>query len=448
MRPNLKKYNFSGTRRRIAQSQPRPARPTLPLPGFHPATPFSLECLPSIVSVIPPMSTSTLPDSPSWDIFCRVIDNFGDIGVCWRLARQLAAEHHQQVRLWVDDLPSLQRIWPETQLSDQQILCGVEVRHWAKQFDVAIEPADRVIEAFACDIPDTYLAAMAARKATGQAPLWINLEYLSAEAWVEECHGMASIHPSTGLRKVFFFPGFSDRTGGLLRERALLTERKAFNAPAWLKRQGVQPAQDALLISLFAYKNPALHELLAAWQESPQPIHCLVPEGRILTSLNDALGQSLKAGDSCQRGNLCVQVLPFLTQSAYDQLLWACDINFVRGEDSLVRAQWAGVPCVWHIYVQDDDAHLVKLQAFLAAYTPAHEGLRAALHQFWIDWNEGGHTDTSWHQLIQYLPEWRAHCRRWTQQLSQPLDLTQQLVNYCAGAAGQKSTTENSQRPV
>jgi hypothetical protein len=21
-----------------------------------------------------------------WDIFCRVIDNFGDIGVCWRLA--------------------------------------------------------------------------------------------------------------------------------------------------------------------------------------------------------------------------------------------------------------------------------------------------------------------------------------------------------------------------
>ena len=25
-----------------------------------------------------------------WDMFCRVIDNYGDIGVCWRLAADLA----------------------------------------------------------------------------------------------------------------------------------------------------------------------------------------------------------------------------------------------------------------------------------------------------------------------------------------------------------------------
>ncbi len=38
------------------------------------------------------------------DIFCAVVDNYGDIGVCWRLARQLAHEHGMTVRLWVDDL--------------------------------------------------------------------------------------------------------------------------------------------------------------------------------------------------------------------------------------------------------------------------------------------------------------------------------------------------------
>ena len=27
----------------------------------------------------------------TWDIFCSVVDNFGDIGVTWRLARQLVA---------------------------------------------------------------------------------------------------------------------------------------------------------------------------------------------------------------------------------------------------------------------------------------------------------------------------------------------------------------------
>ena len=48
--------------------------------------------------------------SLSWDIFCTVVDNYGDIGVCWRLARQLAAEHGFAVRLWVDDLASFARL--------------------------------------------------------------------------------------------------------------------------------------------------------------------------------------------------------------------------------------------------------------------------------------------------------------------------------------------------
>ena len=40
--------------------------------------------------------------SRSWDVFCRVVDNYGDAAVCWRLARQLADEHGARVRLWID----------------------------------------------------------------------------------------------------------------------------------------------------------------------------------------------------------------------------------------------------------------------------------------------------------------------------------------------------------
>ncbi|MFC3116912.1 elongation factor P maturation arginine rhamnosyltransferase EarP [Cellvibrio fontiphilus] len=376
--------------------------------------------------------TSTTPNS--WDIFCRVVDNFGDIGVCWRLARQLINEHHQNVRLWVDDLSALTRIWPSAQVSPQQWLEGVDVRHWPVEFDPTIEPAAVVIEAFACDMPACFLHTMAARKNQAQAPRWINLEYLSAEPWVEECHGMASVHPATGLRKTFFFPGFTQRTGGLLREQTLLAERDEFQETArhtWLAQLGIEPAADSLLISLFAYENPAINGLLQAWQQSPQPIYCLVPEGKILSSINTYLGKTLTAGDSYSSGALTLKIIPFLIQTQYDQLLWACDINFVRGEDSLVRSLWAAKPMVWHIYVQEEDAHLVKLNAFLNQYAPELPTLNIALQQFWRDWNEQGYSDASWDQLIKWLPQWQQHARRWSDQLSQMPDLARQLINYC-----------------
>mgnify|MGYP000116605647 FL=1 len=126
------------------------------------------------------------------DIFCTVIDNFGDIGVCWRLARQLRHEFGLSVRLWVDDLESFRYLCPEV-LPDllEQDCRGVEVRKWCEPAPV-IEPHDLVIEAFACDPPETFVAAMAGKL---PRPIWINLEYLSAENWVEGCHGLASPHP-------------------------------------------------------------------------------------------------------------------------------------------------------------------------------------------------------------------------------------------------------------
>lgn len=379
------------------------------------------------------LSTTT----KTWDIFCRVIDNFGDIGVCWRLARQLVEDHQQSVRLWVDDLDSLIRIWPETRQLDQQQVGGVEVCRWNPEFNADVRIADVVIEAFACDIPAVYLDKMAQLKRLGQTPVWINLDYLSAESWVEEFHRMPSAHPTTGLRKTFFFPGFTQRTGGLLREESLISKRDVFQTLPWLASMGIEQQPDTLLVSLFAYENPSAASLLTTWTKSTQPIHCLIPSGKILTSINRALGQNLDVGDSYRQGNLYLQVIPFITQTEYDKLLWACDINFVRGEDSFVRAQWAAKPMFWHIYPQDDEVHITKLNAFLDLYTNQTSlALKTALHQSWLAWNHGGDMEEAWHQLIPQLNDWQQHCRHWCDSLLEQADLSNQLVNFCTNRQG------------
>lgn len=373
----------------------------------------------------------------TWDIFCRVIDNFGDIGVCWRLARQLVDNHQQSVRLWVDDLDSLIRIWPETRQADQQQIAGVEVCRWSPEFAADVQIADVVIEAFACDIPTVYLNEMATLKQRGQTPVWINLDYLSAESWVEEFHRMPSAHPATGLRKTFFFPGFTPRTGGLLREQSLINARDAFQAAPWLASMGIEPQLDALLVSLFAYENPAVASLLAAWASSNKLVHCLVPSGKILASINKALAQNLDVGAIYTEGNLHLQVIPFITQTEYDKLLWACDINFVRGEDSFVRAQWAAKPMLWHIYPQDDEVHITKLNAFLDHYTARCSApLVSSIRASWLAWNQGEDIESSWLQLISQLPEWCRHSQIWCDSLLEQPDLASQLVTFCASRQG------------
>jgi len=384
----------------------------------------------------------------TWDIFCRVIDNYGDIGVCWRLARQLVDEHKISVRLWVDEIAALKHIWPDATFEQVQSLAGVTVCIWPEDFQVdaiqidAIQIdtiqangiPDVVIEAFACHLPDVYVAAML--QANPQ-PIWLNLEYLSAESWVEGCHQLSSMHPQNGLKKTFYFPGFSEKTGGILREQDLLLRRDSFNAShekeSFLTRIGVTPqAETGLLISLFSYENTAIEGLLKAWSQSSLPVQCLVPAGKTLVSINSACGMELGVGDSFSKGSLTLQVIPFLTQVDYDQLLWACDINFIRGEDSFVRAQWAAKPFVWHIYPQEEDAHLIKLNAFLDKYLQATDPeLSGLISHMWLAWNNGEDCAKAWENLLARYDDWREQSRVWCQNLSAMPDLATNLVHFC-----------------
>jgi uncharacterized repeat protein (TIGR03837 family) len=369
----------------------------------------------------------------TWDIFCSVVDNYGDIGVTWRLARQLADEHDVTVRLWLDDLGAFTRLCPQADRHlPQQSLQGVEVLQWPLPWQ-PVEPADVVIEAFACELPAVYVTAMAARP---QKVLWLNLEYLSAEGWVEGCHGLPSLQ-SNGLQKFFFFPGFTAGSGGLLRERDLLDQRRAFQVDsvaceAFLQGLGVEPIAGARRVSLFAYENRGLASWLDALAADALVTQLLVPEGRILADLQAWLGcAALVAGDRQQRGQLHIQVVPFVEQEQYDRLLWSCDFNAVRGEDSFVRAQWAARPLLWHIYEQDEGAHWDKLEAFLALYTKGlSPAAREALEGLWRAWNAGETMGASWQAVLQVRPELAEHAERWSLQQASQADLAAALVEF------------------
>lgn len=336
-----------------------------------------------------------------WDVFCRVIDNHGDLGVSWRLSADLASRGHQ-VRLWCDDASALAWMAPTGQP-------GVAVLPWT---DTAPPGGvgQVVVEAFGGEPPPAFVAAI------GQAaepPTWVNLEYLSAEAYVERCHALPSplmSGPAAGLTRWFFYPGFTPRTGGLLREPDLQQRQAAFDAPRWRARRGL--AADDLLVSLFCYEPPALPSLLQRLEQLPRA-QLLVTPGRASAAVRALPPPALP--------------LHWLTpcpQPAFDEMLWACDLNCVRGEDSLVRALWAGKPFIWQIYPQHDNAHHDKLAALLDWLQAP-----ASLRRFHAIWNgvEAGELPVL--DAVQ-LADWQACVQDARKALLAAPDLTTQLIRF------------------
>jgi uncharacterized repeat protein (TIGR03837 family) len=356
-----------------------------------------------------------------WDIFCKVIDNHGDIGVCWRLCAQLAARG-EKVRLWVDHAAALDWMAPEG-------APGVQVLPWEQQ-PAALQCGDVVVEAFGCELEPAFQATMAARTAaTGRQPPWINLEYLTAEAFAQRNHGLPSpvfSGSAAGLTKFFYYPGFVQNTGGLLREAYLMGRQANFGRGEWLRAQGISPTA-AQLVSLFCYEPAALGELLAQFAAAAQPTLLLVTAGRANAATDAAMALLDRRDPGWNRdGQLRLHRLAPLSQPDYDHLLWACDLNFVRGEDSLVRALWAGKPFVWQLYPQHDDAHHTKLQAFLDWLDPPD-----ALRMFFCAWNG----------IAAPLPPaefeaWAACAQRARKRLMAQDDLVTQLMRFALRKQG------------
>ena len=372
----------------------------------------------------------------NWDIFCSVVDNFGDIGVCWRLARRLSAGLGQEVRLWVDDLVSFKRLTGEVDASlAVQHIDGIEVRHWVDPFpDVA--PAQTVVEGFGVRLPEHFIEAMAKMS---PAPIWINLEYLSAETWVDEHHCLPSPHPRLPLTKYFFFPGFSSAAGGVLIEDSLFAERDAQQvdpAGACRFRREIGIAghdEPRTWISLFCYGAAALPSLVEAWAADPSGVCCVVAEGYAQAQMEEIAGRKLRPGMPVEIGNLTVHAIPFLPLEQYDRLLWSCDLNFVRGEDSFVRAQLAARPLIWQAYPQEDEAHLVKTAAFRERYVQALPVADAGAYAAVFDaWNrQDRECGTAWPEFARRLPAFQANAGQWAAKLAKNGDLGANLVRFC-----------------
>ncbi len=382
-----------------------------------------------------------------WDIFCKVVDNFGDIGVCWRLCCDLAARS-QLVRLWIDDTSALAWMAPAG--------CpGVEVIDCKNGLptDTEHQLGDVLVDTFGCEFAIDLIAAKStntpatAKNVTSIKPIWLNLEYLTAESFAQRNHTLPYTHhtgPAAGWTQRYFYPGFHAKTGGLLRESNLLQRQQDFDRVAWLHQLNldlaVQPqdpnpfSQFTLFISLFCYEPAALSQLLdqlanpANPAKATQHSHLLVTHGRAAQAVKAVLEHKNRHEPAWnKRGLLSISYLPTLTQTDYDHLLWACDLNFVRGEDSLVRAIWAGKPFVWQIYPQSDDAHHAKLNAFLDTLDAD-----PSLRRFHETWNGMDTPATNLDLPQPDLPLWAQKCQALRQNLLKQDDLVTQLLAYIA----------------
>lgn len=342
-----------------------------------------------------------------WVIFCRVVDNYGDVGVCWRLSEQLA-QRGKQVTLYLDDPRPLQWMAPKG-------CAGVTVFTWP---DDSISPTDFpfayvVIEAFGCDLPPGYQAAMASWT---NRPTWINLEYFSAESVAERNHGLPSpvmSGPAKGLTKWFFYPGLTRNSGGLLGPGS-----EGLGTPDLT----VSPPHDLLsrplCISVFCYEPASLGLWLEQLDQLPATVRLCLTAGRATQAVTLALQHMAPTP------HLQLEPLPFLSQIEYDQLLCEQDLNLVRGEDSLVRAIWAGKPFLWQIYPQEDGAHWPKLQAFLQA-TKAP----SVVAQAHLAWNANQPTLLPMF-TAQTLRVWGDWARRLRQDLLAQTDLIARLESF------------------
>ena len=376
-----------------------------------------------------------------WDIFCNIVDNYGDIGICWRLSQQLVNDHHVQVRLFIDNLTTAKKIIPhlDSTLTEQAIQ-GVTVCTWPI---VATMPAEVVIETFSCALPDAYLVKM-----TQQQSIWINLEYLSAESWVGDFHAKPSPHPTLAITKHFYFPGFKNDTGGLIREHNLIAKRDTFlnskiDQTKFWQALGInnESEKDSIKISLFYYPQANINQLLLALSATNQPSSIFLPFNGSIDTLSSIFTDFKQVNANTLRlESITVHLLPFLSQSDYDHLLWACDLNFVRGEDSWIRAIWASKPFIWQPYIQTEDTHIKKMQAFLEVYScEATDEIKSTLLDAHLTWSNTSISDTNnLTRLVQNLPELDSYTKQQADILSALPDLATKLLSFSEKLAKNK----------
>ncbi|MCD8340060.1 MAG: elongation factor P maturation arginine rhamnosyltransferase EarP [Burkholderiales bacterium] len=330
------------------------------------------------------------------DIFCDVIDNYGDAGICWRLSRDLVKSRGWSIRLFINNLQTLSELVPSVSphLASQNV-DGIEIEMW--DHSQKAEPSQIVIETFGCRIPESFEKKIAR---SPLKPVWINLEYLSAEDWIEGFHCLPSLHPQLGYEKFFFYPGVTKRTGGMIIENDLIGRQKDFekDKEKFLLSLNADPGSEFNFF-VFCYPYSHLNLLKDALIADGRPVQLLLAAGKASDELEKLL---VEVSTSIK-----VVRLPMIAQSHFDELLWSCNTLIVRGEDSFTRAQLSAVPFIWTPYAQEQSIHLGKLKAFCEKYRKFEPD--DSIGNLWesinFSWNQG---------LPEFVPLWA----KWRNNLS------------------------------
>ena len=334
-------------------------------------------------------------------LLCKVVDNFGDIGVVYRLARALSELlDPPDLRLVVDDLEAFRSLEPLVDAGlDYQSVRGWEVFRWreteAAEKAFRAKPPSVVIECFACGRPD-WLEALLFDAPLFDDPqisardcLLVDLEYLTAEAYAEDFHRMPSLTRSATVHKAMFLPGFTAKTGGLILDKSFMSSRAratSLEGRLELRRELLSGALAASARALppdaaerfwtcvFTYERDysSIVADLAAFAEgrtmggrpcvAPRPILVLAAAGKSQACFSSAWERAGRPFPLLE--------LPFLPQESWDRFLLASDFSIVRGEDSWSRGALAGRPFLWQAYPQDERYQMVKVEAFLERLRP------------------------------------------------------------------------------
>ena len=301
------------------------------------------------------------------DIFCEVIDNYGDIGVIYRLAKELKRVYGKvRIRIILNKLEELLKINPKAKdLNYQEIDDIIYIKkYFLKKELKKLGVSDIIIEAFGCDIFKDYIDI-----AKEKSKLWINLEYLSGEKWIEDFHLKESLIDSKSLKKIFYMPGFTNESGGIIVDETFI-ERKNYskiNKYKILEKYFPKISfKDKIVGTIFSYEKNFENLLIELNKMNKDTVLFLMGD-KTQESISKILKNNLieNFGNFIKYDKIIIKNMNFLSQEDYEELISASDFNFTRGEDSIIRALVLGKPFLWHIYLQEDRVHMDKLNAFI-----------------------------------------------------------------------------------
>ncbi len=313
-------------------------------------------------------------------VLCKVVDNFGDIGVVWRLCCQLSNQIKKEkftskINLIVDDLVSFNKICNSVDSNKSfQIVENINIFNWNDEklcYDEFSkndgENLSVILEVFQCGRP-SWMEKILFEEKLNRTVQIIMIDYLTAEKYAEDFHCLQSLTRSSKVQKVNFMPGFTNKTGGLIIDSE------------W---EQLCDYKNNKTLLCFTYDRN-WDALANACKKSNNIEKVLIAPGKGFESLKKSFYSDLGVITNPKNGrvkglnvvsldrtyfikdsNLKIEELSFMSQNEWDKMLKNCGVLFIRGEESMSRACLSGIPFVWHAYPQSDEYQLIKVRALL-----------------------------------------------------------------------------------